>query len=323
MTDRTPDEIRTGAENFRPRDQIGLREVPDLRLSAMRCATRFRDVWAHAVATQRAPDGPAPRRRAWGGIWADNMLDHLAKARLWWVADDMVDLMEAAAPSMPAQPLHPDDLPDNQGLVFFARPLGGIFDETTTEAMPPSTSRPEAVIGALLWAKVDVYRPDGSGPPNGGVDLEFLSVVDVAGYGLMIAPLGGCTWMFGRSAAEGNESATQDMRRAVALWTLSQQERLVDSRDESMSRPAAKRSTRAKADASDLRVVRLRRARREAGDPAGSGVEWSHRWVVSGHWRNQYLPSRGTHRVQWISPHVKGPGDKPLVVKETVTAWTS
>lgn len=28
------------------------------------------------------------------------------------------------------------------------------------------------------------------------------------------------------------------------------------------------------------------------------------------------------HRPKWIAPHVKGPADKPLVVKETIYAWT-
>jgi hypothetical protein len=54
-------------------------------------------------------------------------------------------------------------------------------------------------------------------------------------------------------------------------------------------------------------------------DATPSPVDWSHRWVVSGHWRHQYLPSCGTHRQQWIASHVKGPDDKPLVVRDEVT----
>ena len=50
-------------------------------------------------------------------------------------------------------------------------------------------------------------------------------------------------------------------------------------------------------------------------------VSWSHRWLVNGHWRNQWLPSRAAHRLQWIAGYVKGPASKPLVVKDRVTAW--
>lgn len=41
-------------------------------------------------------------------------------------------------------------------------------------------------------------------------------------------------------------------------------------------------------------------------------IEWSHRWIVSGHWRNQWYPSSGTHELTYILPYVKGPDDKPL-----------
>jgi hypothetical protein len=35
--------------------------------------------------------------------------------------------------------------------------------------------------------------------------------------------------------------------------------------------------------------------------------EFSHRWLVSGHFRNQWYSSEQTHKVIWIAPHVKGP----------------
>lgn len=62
-------------------------------------------------------------------------------------------------------------------------------------------------------------------------------------------------------------------------------------------------------------VVRLRRPK---AAPSGDHhkVEWDHQWIVSGHWRNQYFPSIKGHRQIWISPYVKGPEDKPLVVRK-------
>jgi len=44
-----------------------------------------------------------------------------------------------------------------------------------------------------------------------------------------------------------------------------------------------------------------------------SQVEWSHRWLVRGHWRRQFFPSRGANAPVWIHPHVKGPTDKPFI----------
>lgn len=64
-------------------------------------------------------------------------------------------------------------------------------------------------------------------------------------------------------------------------------------------------------------------------------VAWSHRWVVSGHWAKRRVAVRddsgaivgsrhGVEGRDWIyrrvfiAPHVKGPEDRPLVVKNTV-----
>lgn len=64
-------------------------------------------------------------------------------------------------------------------------------------------------------------------------------------------------------------------------------------------------------DAPLVRVVTLRRQHATADGAAGT-VDWSCRWIVSGHWRNQFLPASGGHRPTWIAPHVKGPDSAPL-----------
>lgn len=45
-------------------------------------------------------------------------------------------------------------------------------------------------------------------------------------------------------------------------------------------------------------------------------VPWSHRWVVSGFWRRQWYPSDKVHRWKYIHEYVKGPEDKPLIIRE-------
>ncbi len=62
-----------------------------------------------------------------------------------------------------------------------------------------------------------------------------------------------------------------------------------------------------------IRVVELRRKAAQSKpseDP--KTVEWTHQWVVSGHWRQQPYPSLGIVQPKWIMPYVKGPEDKPL-----------
>lgn len=56
-------------------------------------------------------------------------------------------------------------------------------------------------------------------------------------------------------------------------------------------------------------------------DDEGGFVEWTHRWIVSGHWRNQACGEGYSERkLVWVSPHVKGPENKPLVIRDTVGA---
>ena len=102
-----------------------------------------------------------------------------------------------------------------------------------------------------------------------------------------------------------------------ALWTISQ-ERLADVSSAQSDRASMHRAQRQGLTVSDVRVVTLRRRDTSAALGAHHEVDWSHRWVVSGHWRNQYLPSVDAHRLQWVAEYVKGPGDRPLVIKDPI-----
>ena len=53
---------------------------------------------------------------------------------------------------------------------------------------------------------------------------------------------------------------------------------------------------------------------------AHASVDHDHRWIVSGHWRQQpYGPNSSLRKRIWIAPYVQGPADKPLVVTDRVT----
>lgn len=65
----------------------------------------------------------------------------------------------------------------------------------------------------------------------------------------------------------------------------------------------------------EVLVVRLRRERSKPTDDEHGPANYSHRFIVSGHWRNQFYPASGEHRQIYISPYVKGDESLPLVVK--------
>jgi hypothetical protein len=63
-----------------------------------------------------------------------------------------------------------------------------------------------------------------------------------------------------------------------------------------------------------VRVIQLRRAAaaQKASSEDNAEIDWSCRWLVGGHWRNQPYPTLGIIRPIFILPYVKGPDDKPL-----------
>ena len=64
----------------------------------------------------------------------------------------------------------------------------------------------------------------------------------------------------------------------------------------------------------DVHVVILRSARAKSGRDDGDGEtpDWSCRWMVRGHYRNQWYAGERKHRLIWVAPYVKGPEDKPF-----------
>jgi hypothetical protein len=65
---------------------------------------------------------------------------------------------------------------------------------------------------------------------------------------------------------------------------------------------------------SEVKVVQLRRFESQPHQEGNAEpVDWSCRWIVNGHWRNQPY-ANGEHKLIYIMPFVKGPEDKPLRV---------
>lgn len=108
----------------------------------------------------------------------------------------------------------------------------------------------------------------------------------------------------------------------VAILALSRQPLIVDRTDATDEQPA-KRKQHKKIPLEELKkisVLRLRRIQPNCDDEGTKAAEkrmYSHRWIVSGHFRNQAFGQNWSeHRVIWIPPYVAGPADKPLVIKE-------
>lgn len=84
------------------------------------------------------------------------------------------------------------------------------------------------------------------------------------------------------------------------------------------SKKKLKRLTKEYGALPDIRTVVLRLRESSHSDNARH-VDWQHKWIVSGHWRKQWFPSRQENRPIYIEPYIKGPDDKPLLEqRETI-----
>ena len=176
----------------------------------------------------------------------------------------------------------------------------GILDGRPEISRGRSTGRLEAFgLGGGAWAYI------------GRSDWPFARVlVDTSDYPAVDAD------------ATRRASYVED-RRWFSAFSLLVNHRLSEQETVYAPRAARRRAQRAglvDREVSDVRLIRLRQPKRAPGetdaDVERRKVDWTHRWIVGGHtaWR-RCGPQKRDRRLVYIAPFVKGPDDKPLVVK--------
>lgn len=249
---------------------------------------------------------------------SDGILKELAESTLWWVSPEMCDVVDVARTSLPPDyRLHPSDVPDPSGLLFFAKPMPGI-----------DTFRPDTpmYISAMQW--FPAMRPTGEHILAIAIWTQAVNTFKLWGMvGINYWPLNeplsnGWSVPADEEAGRGVESGDEDRGRLLATWLLSTQSNVSTVENMHADRATRRRCQRAGLP-STVRVVNLRRPKSHSNGDGSTTVDWSHRWIVSGHWRNQpYGPQRSLRRPVWIAPHIKGPEDAPLIEKTVVKALT-
>lgn len=116
--------------------------------------------------------------------------------------------------------------------------------------------------------------------------------------------------------ATGSENPAATL---IAFSRLIQQERTTDVAREPVQSRMVDRRGRKRTQLDQITYVSIRRATRSDTPGDGPGRSYSHRWVVRGHWRRQWYPSQDRHIPIWITDHIAGPEDKPIVRRDKVT----
>lgn len=128
---------------------------------------------------------------------------------------------------------------------------------------------------------------------------------------MRLSVLHATAWEFG--GRHPNQEAGSDWYSWLQILMRLSMQQISTHVDEQAPRGSRRRAKRIGLDHPSILVVKLRRSLQGVQRHGEFGtIDHEFRWMVSGHWRNQWYPSIGEHRQIYIADHVKGPEDKPL-----------
>lgn len=251
--------------------------------------------------------GPMPEGHDWEFDSERRLLPSLRMAEPFWWSAEMCGLLAGTARTFPSHSrLDVSALPCIAGFFWFALPLEAL------RVPVAGTDGWEGPITALVWW---LCRD----PSDDHHFVELVVVRRTKGHWAGIPSLSG-DWAEGESLRDAaatydnTAAATESLRYLAAAWGLLSQ-RILVSPSRGLERHAAKRVARTDwGHVPAVRVVELRRKERLGEKQPVEAVEreWTCQWVVRGHWRQQFYPSKHSTQPIWITPYVKGPEDKPL-----------
>lgn len=239
-------------------------------------------------------------------------LQRSLSTEVYYWAPDFVKVIADTFTDLPETTLTPDLLPAPAGYCY----LDGIIP------IPPFRDAHDGVvpddIRAFSWCTI--YDP--TRPKESAYGL-FVVLYTVAAPHLSTTPMPTTIYFWPintttKEMSDHDEQAREErvkkrLNAVVTAFLFLRQEVMVTSRRQP-DRATRRRLKRASPGAgTEVKVVELR-TRHYVHDRTDEprSVEWSCRWLVRGHWRNQYYPSTEVHRPKWIQPYAKGPEDKPL-----------
>lgn len=314
------------------------------------------------IRSDQKVNAPSDRQFPWedANRYIQEELRRLKMAYAYQVTSDMVDLVDYASRSLPEAVLRREEIPTDFGFVWLDKPFKSVDvhgntmlhrlitwgpSRETSHGWPedyegPRTQTNIRPLPGTSGVRVNLYsdRDDPDDNYTRQLAEEFGKTTLWHKYRFQLSASIFWSWGMRHRAADDEDqhyldtegvdfsslmiqptSESSIMRRLMTFWTLCMQE-VADVREAEVERHVRKRMGRAGLPGR-ISVVTLRR-RASGASPGESQVEWHHRWIVRGHWRQQPYKDKDTGGIYtkpiWIAPYVKGPEDKPLKQAEKV-----
>lgn len=255
----------------------------------------------------------------------------LRLSELFYVSADMAALARSASESMPSFALVPEDLPAQAGFILFEDRIDSYIESdkgrtgelrVVAACWGPCWGAESPAIWITFytdsWALADsLGQAEAAAARSVGWRLAIHDEVltGVSGQEPKLVDHEGETI---EASSRTSHSTASWFATLKTCWLLMGQT-ISSVSDAHFDRATRRRMARLDLTPPRVRVITLRRV---AGDGTSDETdrEFRHRWIVRGHWRQQWLPSRGVHRPTWIAPHIKGPEGAPLLGGEKVYA---
>lgn len=259
--------------------------------------------------------------------------DHAARLQTIYVAPNFVSLSEAAKEGMPPYEFRLSDILQPDAFYYLARPVQFTFNQLVYDEdgeLIEEELRPhQSFIRALTTQRIVVR--DGSEDMLRVTAWAHSSDTDLQDADTLEGTVGS-EWRQHRwlplytHQIDGSvllDTTYNETVVFVVALNLLMNQKLGYMRGVKPPRTLRKQAERTSPDFGDIIVAHVRRRvpRNPHDDlPKGDAPDWSHRWVVRGFWRNQWFPSEQRHKPVWINPYIKGPADRPLIVKDKIIA---
>ncbi len=274
----------------------------------------------------------------------DSLESLLNNSSMYFVKGEMTDLITYASERLEESDVLDFTLaPTQDGFVYFEKPIPLMDLRGTTlhinMALWHFTHKDDLVV--FMWN--DQYRtPD---PIANQIKDEaqkdkksqlFLECIGRWGFIGMVAAGDGQT--VGQKLVEQDEEtiksyedregftpvASGNFVRAIHAYWLLMNQTLVNVSEEQGDKRVARTMKQMKLP-NLVNVIQYRRTENDREYLGESNVQWSHRWIVRGHWRWQPFKNekgQDDRKRIWIAPFMKGPEDKPLVLTDKIYALT-